>query len=166
MDTIVFYSQFALSLLVFSLLAKWFTVPMLAVMPRSQALLLLMIPQAFRHFGLYSLSQAAFDPSIPAAWAQPVAIGDMATQVSAVIAMMALRKVGSAGIAWTWICTTVGTLDFIYSTVLTQTLHVPLHRLGAAWFLPMFFFPLLVLSHWYSFRLLIRGGIQPAATRR
>ena len=62
-----------------------------------------MVPQAFRHFGLYSLSQAAFDPSLPVAWAEPVAVGDMATQKSAVIAMIALPKAGSARIAWTWI---------------------------------------------------------------
>jgi hypothetical protein len=164
MDSIVFYSQFALSLLVYFLLAEWFLIPKLAELSQSQALLLLLIPQAFRHFGLFGLTQAAFAPFLPYAWATPVAIGDMITQISAVIAMLALRKGGSAGITWTWITTIAGTVDFLYSTYLTESLHLPVHLLSAAWFLPTFFFPLLVLGHWYAYRLLIRGSFGRAAT--
>lgn len=163
MDSIVFYSQLTLSLLVCSLLTEWFVVPKLRELSQSQALLLLLIPQAFRHFGLFGLTQAYFEPYLPNAWALPIAIGDMATQITTVIAMIALRNGGNAGITWAWICTIVGTLDFLYSTFLTQTLHLPIYKLGAAWFLPMFFFPILLLGHWYSFRLLIRGGFQPGA---
>ncbi len=161
MDSIVFYSQLALSVLVFSLLAEWFVVPKLRELPQSQALLLLLIPQAFRHFGLYGLTQAAFDPFMPTAWAQPVAIGDMTTQITTVIAMIALRKWANAGIAWAWICTIIGTLDFLYATFLTGTLDVPIHKLKPVWFLPVFFFPIIVLGHWYTLRLLIRGSFQP-----
>ena len=158
MDSIIFYSQLILSLVVFSLLAEWFAVPRLAALPRSQALLLLLIPQAFRHFGLYALTQAAFEPNLPYSWALPTAYGDMATQISTVIAMLALRRDGRAGIVWAWICTIVGTADFLYGAYLTTALHIPVHLLRPVWFIPMFFFPLTVLGHWYAFKFLIRGS--------
>ena len=163
MDSVIFYSQFALTVLVYSLLAEWFLIPRLSELTQAQALVPLLIPQAFRHFGLYALTQMAFEPFLPSAWAVPVAIGDMATQITSVIAMIALRGGRGAGIAWAWIATLVGTADFLYSTYLSATLHLPLHKLLPVWFLPMFFFPLLVLGHWYCFRLLIRGSLAPRA---
>ena len=167
MDAIVFYSQLVLSLLVCALLAEWFLVPRLRGLTQSAALLLVLIPQAFRHFGLYSLTQASFEPFLPKAWADPVAIGDMATQISTVIAMIALRKGGGSGIAWAWICTVIGTADFLYGSYLTTALQLPIHKMLAGWFLPMFFFPLVILGHWYAWRLLLLGrlpGPPPAAT--
>src|SRR5687768_2499431 len=76
MDSIVFFIQLGLSTLVCWLLAEWFLVPILGGLSRSRALLLLIVPQAFRHLGLYALTQAAFEPYLASAWAVPVAIGD------------------------------------------------------------------------------------------
>lgn len=159
MDAIVFYSQLALSLVVCALLAEWFLAPKLAERSQAQALLLVLIPQAFRHFGLYGITQADFEPFLPKAWAYPVAAGDMATQISTVVAMILLRRGGSPGIAWAWICTVIGTADFLYSSYLTVALQVPIHKMLAGWFLPTFYFPLVILGHWYAWRLLLFGPL-------
>ena len=165
MDAVVFYSQLALSLVVCALLAKWFLTPRLAELSQAQALLLVLIPQAFRHFGLYGITQADFEPFLPKAWAYPVATGDMATQISTVIAMIILRTGSGSSIAWAWICTIIGTADFLYSSYLTVALQVPIHKMLAGWFLPTFYFPLVILGHWYAWRLLLFGRLPtPART--
>ncbi len=51
----IFGLQFALSLVVFSLMAKWFVVPWLARRPREEALVPLIVPHAFRHIGMLFL---------------------------------------------------------------------------------------------------------------
>ena len=59
MDTLsIFGLQFALSLVVFGLLAKWYVLPWLAQYSTRQALVPLLIPHALRHLGMAFLVNA------------------------------------------------------------------------------------------------------------
>jgi hypothetical protein len=155
MDSTVFYVQFALSLIVYGLLAAWFVVPWLRPMPRSRAILILIVPHAFRALGLYALTQAAFNPEIPQSWADVTAYGDAITQVAAMLALIALHKGWRAAIPCAWLCNIAGTLDYAASVYVSVTTHVPIHLLSAGWFLPVFFLPLLAWSHYYLYRFLL-----------
>lgn len=155
MDSTVFYLQFALSLVVYGLLAAWFIVPWLRRMPQSRAILILIVPHAFRSLGLYALTQAAFDPAIPQSWANVTAYGDAIAQVTAMLALIALHYEWRAAIACAWLCNIAGSLDFAVSMYVSITTHVPVHLLYAGWFLPVFFLPLLLWSHLYLYRFLL-----------
>ena len=107
-DWIVYCVQFVLSLVVISLLARWFLLPKLDTLPRETALIITLGPQLFRHMGVFALSQAAYDPSIPLNWASSITIGDLLSQVSAVTAAVLLRRRAAFSIASTWIANGVG----------------------------------------------------------
>jgi hypothetical protein len=53
-----------MSLLVFSLLAKWYVWPFLCARPCTQALLILLVPFLMRYMGLMSLVPGVVDPAV------------------------------------------------------------------------------------------------------
>ena len=56
--------EFGLSLLVFSLLGRWYVWPFLRARPFTQALLLLLVPFLPRYLGLMSLVPGVVDPAV------------------------------------------------------------------------------------------------------
>ena len=78
MDTLtIFGLQFILSLLVFSLLAKWYLLPRLAQYSTPQALMVLLIPHALRHLGLVFLVPGLVVQPLPSSFANAAAYGDL-----------------------------------------------------------------------------------------
>lgn len=161
MDIIIFTIQFALGLLVYGIFAHLFFLPRLKLLPRQRALMVLCAPQAFRYLGLYALTQAAYNSEISPVWANSTAYGDLATHVAAVIALIALHRNWSIAIPFVWLCHILGLYAFADSTLKIFTTHLPIHLLNAGWFLPVFYVPVLVWSHYFSIRVLLqRGGKQ------
>ena len=156
MDSIVFYAQLLISIVVFAFLISWYVIPRLELLPKESALIILLIPQAFRHLGLYALVLAAFNPAIPSAWANPTAVGDTITQVLSLVAMIMLRHNTAGAIAMTWVATIVGIGDFLVGSYLTESTHLPLHMLTAGWFLPWFYFPLVLCAYYWTIRFLLK----------
>ena len=154
MDTQVFYVQFAISLAVYVALIRQYGLPWLDRLTREQAVIALLVPHAFRHLGLFALTQAAYIPQISEKWARTVAWGDLATQVLAFSAILLLQRRSSAGIAVAWLANIAGIIDFTLSTIASETTGLPVHLLYAGWFLPVFYLPLLAVSHFYLFRYL------------
>ena len=85
----IFGLQFALSLVVFSLMAKWFVAPWLAGRPREEALVPLIVPHAFRHIGMLFLVPGVVAQPLPGAFAKPAAYGDLVAGVLAIVALIA-----------------------------------------------------------------------------
>jgi hypothetical protein len=160
-DIIIFTIQFTLGLLVYWIFAQLFFVPRLRLLPRERALMVLCAPQAFRYLGLYALTQAAYNPEISQVWANSTAYGDLATHVAAVIALIALYRKWSIAIPFVWLCHILGLYAFADSTYKIFSTHLPVHLLNAGWFLPVFYVPVLVWSHYFSIRVLLeRPGRQ------
>jgi len=154
-DTLVFNVQLLLSLVVYGLLGKWFLLPRLDRLPRNEAILLCLIPQAFRQLGLYALVAATYQ-QFPEIWAKFTAFGDLATQLTSLAAMVLLR-VGSPGaIPMVWLATVIGIVDTVISLYLSGATHVPLHSLYSAWFLSTFFLATVAWSTIYVIRYLLR----------
>src|SRR5579872_3437779 len=118
--------------------------------------MVLTTPHAFRFLGLYSLTQAAFNPQIPPQWADPTAYGDLATYVAAVLALVALGRGWGIAVPFVWLCNVLGVYAFLDSTYKIFSTHLPVHLLNAGWFLPVFYIPVLVWSHYFLFRALLR----------
>jgi len=150
----IFAIQFALSVLVFALAAKWYVVPWLSEKPILFALEVLIIPHAFRHIGMIFLTPVVVSPDLPNSFAVAAGYGDLASGILAIVALVALRRNWGAAITLVWVFNITGTVDLL--NALRQAEAVP--YFGAAWYIPTFLVPLLLVTHVMIFvRLLKRG---------
>ena len=139
----IFGIQFALSLVAFSIIAKWHIAPILAGKPVNIALGFLILPHAFRHIGMTFLTPAVVSPSMPGFFATTAGYGDLTAGLLAIIALIALRHSWGMAIAIVWVFNIIGTLDLM--NALRQAEAVP--HFGAAWFIPTFLVPALIVTH-------------------
>lgn len=155
-DLAIFGLQFFLSLVVFSLMAKWFVAPWLAGKPLQQALVPLVLPHAFRHIGMVFLVSAVVVEPLPKAFANPAAYGDLLTGILALLALLALRGGWALALPLVWVFNLVGTLDLVNALYQGTRLEVA-PQLGAAWYIPTFLVPALLVTHVMIFARLLRG---------
>ena len=153
MDTqAIFGLQFVLSLLVWGLIAKWLLAPRLEKMPQHQALFWLTLPHAFRHIGMVFLVPGVVAQPLPSAFATPAAYGDLVAGMLALLALIALRTGWAGALALVWLFNIVGTAD-----LLNALRHVNVApAFGAAWYIPTFLVPLLLVTHFMIFVRLFR----------
>ncbi len=150
----IFGLQFVLSLLVIGLLAKWTLSPWLESLPRRRALFWLTLPHAFRHVGMVFLVPGVVAQPLPEAFAIPAAYGDLATGLLALLALIGLRSSWAGALALVWVFNIVGTVD-----LLNALRHVDVApSFGAAWYIPTFLVPLLLVTHFMIFRRLLKSS--------
>src|SRR2546427_12865389 len=94
----IFGLQFAGSLLVYALIARWYVAPRLATMPLSAALQPLLLHHATRILGMTLLVSAVVGPGVPRAFADQVAYGDLIAAVRALVSIAARRAPASYAI--------------------------------------------------------------------
>jgi len=94
---------------------------------------------------------------LPAVFAQPAAYGDLLTAFLAVLAYLTLP--GGLGIVLTWTFNLVGTADLLNAFYIGIREGLPRDPglLGATYFIPTFYVPLLLIIHGLVFWLLLRG---------
>ena len=149
----IFGLQILLSLVVCSLLAKWFVVPWLRGKKQDEALFWLTLPHATRHVGMVFLVPGVVAQSLPRGFAVAAAYGDLAAGVLALLVLIALRSRWSGTTALVWLFNVVGTVDLL--NALRHAEAVP--HLGAAWYIPTFWVPVLLVTHFMIFGRLFRN---------
>jgi len=155
MDTLaIFGLQLSLSLIVYSLMAKWYVAPWLAEKPIHLALIALIFPHAFRHIGLAFLVPSLVAQPLPGSFAFPAAYGDFVTGLLALLSLVALRGGWGLALPLVWLFNIVGTVDLL--NALRQADAVP--HLGTTWYIPTFLVPLLLVTHVMIFARLLRPG--------
>ncbi len=155
MDTqAIFGLQFFLSLVVWGVIAKWSVTPWLGTKSAHEALFWLTLPHAFRHIGMVFLVPGVVAQPLPDVFAIPAAYGDLVTGVLALLGLIALQTGWAGALALVWLFNIVGTVD-----LLNALRHVNVApNFGAAWYIPTFLVPLLLVTHFMIFvRLLKRG---------
>ncbi len=154
MDTLaIFGLQFVLSLVVWGLIAKWLLAPWLEKKPPHDALFWLTLPHAFRYMGMVFLVPGVVARPL-GAFATPAAYGDLVTGLLALLALIALRTGWVRALALVWLFNIVGTVDLL--NALRQANVVV--DFGAAWYIPTWFVPLLLVTHFMIFARLLRRG--------
>ena len=148
----IFGVQFVLSLVVWALIAAWLLAPWLAKKPRDEALFWLTLPHAFRHVGLVFLVPGVVAQPLPEGFANPAAYGDLLTGVLALLALVALRTGWSGAPGLVWVFNIVGTVDLL--NALRHTTVAP--DFGAAWYIPTFLVPLLLVTHFMIYVRLLK----------
>jgi hypothetical protein len=148
----IFGLQFVASIVVFSLLARWELAPRLANLSTTEALFWLTLPHAFRHIGMVFLVPGVVYQPLPNDFALPAAYGDLVTGLLALFAMLALRSRWAVAIPAVWLFSVVGSLD-----LLNALRHVDVaQNFGAAWYIPTFLVPLLLVTHYMIFARLLK----------
>ena len=149
----IFGLQVVLSFVVYGLVAKWYVSPRLATLPLGAALQPLLVLHALRHMGMVFLVPTVVGPALPASFAVPAAYGDLLAGLLALAAMGALRARSSIAIPLTWLFNVVGLVDLINAFYQGLSNDV---QLGAAYYIPTFIVPALVITHLMIFRMLVR----------
>ena len=157
MNTIaIFGLQFIMSTVVFALFAKWYATPWLAEKPTRQVLALLILPHAFRHVGLLFFVPGIVAQPLPVFFANTAAYGDLISAFLALLALFALRGGWRFALPAVWLFNVVGSVDLL--NALRHAEAIP--NLGATWYIPTFFVPLLLVTHFMIFSRLLKSECQ------
>ena len=116
----------------------------------------ILLLQGFRFLGLALVVRGVVSPELPAAFAQPVAYGDLTT---AILALLALGTLGTrAGTVLTWVFNSFGTADLPFAFYQGGRISLPdtPGLLGAGYFILTAYVPLLWITHGLAFRILLR----------
>jgi len=116
----------------------------------------ILLLHGFRFLGLAFVVPGVVSPELPAAFAQPVAYGDL---ISAILALLALATLGTrTGTVLTWVFNTVGTADLLFAFYQGSRISLPDNQglLGAGYFILTAYVPLLLITHGLAFRILLR----------
>jgi hypothetical protein len=119
------------------------------------------VPHAFRHIGLVFLVPGVAAEPLPEYFAGPAAYGDLAAGLLALTTLIALRSGWAMALPIALLFNLVGSVDLI--NALRHAAVVP--YLGAAWYIPTFFVPLLLVTHYMSFVRLLRRRSLTVATQ-
>ncbi|MEO1091817.1 MAG: hypothetical protein AAFX81_14390 [Pseudomonadota bacterium] len=151
--TAIFILQFAMSLLVFTLLAVWYAAPWLATKSAPAAMSLLIVPHAFRHVGMSFLVPNLNSGMMPEAFSVAAAYGDLASAVLAIVALGALRWGNRLAVPLIWVFNVLGFADLL--NALRQADAIA--HFGPTWFIPTFLVPLLLVTHVMIFARLLQA---------
>lgn len=112
----------------------------------------LIFPHAIRHIGLTFFVTGVVAEPLPSYFAYPAGYGDLISGLLAIGSLLALRYTMSFAIPLVWIFNIVGTVDLL--NALRHASVVP--DLGATWYIPTFFVPVLLVTHFMIFARLLR----------
>jgi hypothetical protein len=129
---------------------KIYVVPRMGEMSPASLLTPILLLHMLRELGLMFMFSGATLPGMPDVFAVPAALGDFMAAVLATVALFAVRRGGSvvAGSAktWVWIFNVWGMLDLIVAIGLAVIFKSAPH-LGAAYWIPAFWVPMLLATH-------------------
>jgi|UniRef100_A0A7C3DGX5 hypothetical protein len=162
----LFIFQFAMSLLVFGLIARQYLEPWLARLPLAHVLSPLLFFHAFRYVGASFMSPSVIDPSVPSSFTIPGTIGDLLAAFLALVSLGALRGGSRWALPLLWVFNLVGTLDFINAIYQGVRVGLPHYQLGATWFIITLYVPALLVVHLLIFRLLLTRSSELSASGR
>ena len=134
--------------------------PRLKVMDRAGAHRVMATLHSFRFFGLVFVLPGIVGPNLPAGFATFAAYGDFATGVLASLALVTARI---RPLFWSFVVAfnLVGATDIIvdYYHAIRAGVPAMAGQLGATYAIVVLYVPLLVITHVFGFRLLLRPPV-------
>src|SRR5215471_6276970 len=156
---VLFGMSAAFSLTAWGAVAWHYIWPALRELPSPENLKPILLLHGFRFLGLALLVPGVVSPELPAAFAQPVAYGDL---ISAILALLALATLGTrTGTVVTWVFNAFGTADLLFAFYQGGRTSLPdaPGLLGAGYFIFAAYVPLLLITHGLAFRILLRTKV-------
>jgi hypothetical protein len=148
-----FFVSIAFSFIAWGIVAARYIWPELRLRERDEALRPLLILHSFRFIGLAFLIPGVVSPDLPPAFAHSAAYGDIIAAMLALLSLLLLPS--AAGVAVAWIFGVWGSADVLNAFYQANRAGLLAGQLGAAFFLPTFVVPLLLITHGLAFRILV-----------
>lgn len=147
MEPIVLFGiQFTFFLVAYAIAAWWYVAPRLAGLPREAALVPLVWIHVFRMAGGTILAPGSVDSVVPAEFRTMIGLGDMATAILALLALVALRVRWPGAIPLVWLFLAVGLLDTVNAIIQSMRFSVFNDALGFNWVIVTAYVPALLVS--------------------
>lgn len=161
---VILFIQMVLTLIIISLIARWFVVPRLSQLPVERALVPLVLVHTFRYVLLAVFVPPVVDAMRPGEAASLMAYGDLISALLALIAVLALRFRWPGRLALTWFFSFVGVADIIHAIARILGDQLYTFNLGTLWFVITFFAPILVVTHIMILVILVKGRGREVST--
>ena len=149
-----FFVSIAFSFIAWAIVTSRYIWPALRLRPRAEALEPLLILHSLRFEGLAFLVPGVVSSDLPPAFAHSAGYGDMIAAALALLSLLSLRH--KVGIVVVWIFNIWGTADLLNAFYQANHAGLLAGQLGAAYFIPTFLVPLLLLTHGLIFRILLQ----------
>ena len=150
----VFFVSVAFGFIAWGVVTARYVWPQLRDKSRSDALQPVLILHSFRYLGLATLVPGVVSPDLPLEFARPEAYGDFITAILALLTLLVLPR--RTGFILAWIFNILGTLDLLNAFYQGNAAGLLAGQLGAAYFIPVFFVPILLITHGLAFRILLQ----------
>src|SRR6266481_644454 len=140
---------------IFYVAARLYLLPLVPRVRPQLILVPILLLHSMRHLGLMFLTRGATFPGMPLQFAYPAAFGDLITAVLAFAAIpFVLRSSGFAKPA-VWVFNIFGTIDLLVAIILATIYNAPV-AMGPSYSIPAFWVPLLLVTHYVTFLVLLR----------
>jgi len=162
---IIFLLHLVLGYVAWLLLFAVYLFPWLKAIDRVNAQRAIATLHSFRFFGLVFLLPGVIGPHLPAGFATFAAYGDFATGVLAILALLTIRI---RPVFWSLVTAfnLVGMVDIAVDYYHGSKVGLPAlsGELGATYAIPILYVPVLMITHFIAFYLLIRPQPKTART--
>jgi hypothetical protein len=149
-----FFASIAFSFTAWGIVTARYIWPELRIRQRTDALQPLLILHSFRFLGLAFLVPGVVSPDLPSAFAHSAAYGDIIAATLALLSLLSLPL--RAGVVIAWIFNLWGSADLLNAFYQANDSGLLPGQLGAAYFIPTFVVPLLLITHGLAFRILLQ----------
>ena len=161
----IFQTHLVLGYVVCLLCFGTYILPRLRSMDRFNAQRIVATIHSFRFFGLAFLLPGVVGAKLPAGFAVPAAYGDFTTGVLALLALLSVRI---RPLFWFFVVAfnMVGATDILVAYYHAIRLGLPYDagQLGAAYMIPIFYVPMLMITHAVALYWLARPQLKAART--
>ena len=148
--------------LTFAIAATLYVLPKIGELEPRAILVPILILHSLRNLGLMFLAPGAVYAGMPAEFAYPAALGDFLAAILALIAIPAVLKQTRYARPLVWLFSIEGTLDLILAIALAN-IYDPGPFWGPAYWIPAFWVPALLVTHYVTFVVLLRGRWEKSA---
>jgi hypothetical protein len=150
---LIFGISVAFGFVAWSVVAALYIWPALQTRSRLEALQMLLVLHTFRFEGLSFLVPGVVSPDLPIAFARDAAYGDLTAAILALLALASLRRAWSVAVVWLF--NIWGTIDLLNAFYQANNAGLVPGQLGATFFIPTLFVPLLLITHGMVFAILL-----------
>src|SRR4051812_11070067 len=149
-----FFISIACSLIAWGMVTRRYIWPRLRGLRQLEALRPILVVHTSRFLGLAFLVPGVVSSDLPLSFAQPAAYGDLTAATLALLTLMSLRTRG--GLVLAWLFNIWGSFDLLNAFYRAGSANLIPGQLGAAYFIPTFVVPMLLITHVVAFRILLR----------
>jgi hypothetical protein len=140
---------------VFYVAARIYVLPHLGRLNPRPVLIPILLLHSLRHLGLMFLTRGATYPGLPLQFAYPAAFGDLLTAMLAFVSVPFVLRESVYGRPLIWIFNIFGTLDLLAAITLATLYKAP-PFMGASYWIPAFWVPSLLVTHYITFLVLTK----------